>query len=417
MTRMVEATARSGWARFARVRGTGPDHGVTTLELFFDLVFVFGFVQVTQLLSDEPTATGALRGLVVFALLWWVWCSYAWLGNQAQADEGTVRLTMLLATGVMFVMALTIPESFVDLPGGLFGPLVFAGCFAAVRLLHLASYLVAAGDDAVLRRQILTTAVPVVLASGLLAVGAALGPPAQTWVWALALVVDYVGIWVTNTAGWRLHSARHFAERFGLVVIVALGESLVSIGVGVAEHAVSWPVILGSAFGITTVVAMWWLYFDVATHVGEHALAHADDAGRSRLAADAYTYLHFPVVGSVLFVALGLKKAMSYVSDPEHHTLSEPLSGMPLLSLYVGAAVYVVGHAAFLRRTGGRWAVPHLVAAAVVPALLPLAARLPALAAMALVAAVLVGLVVVDLSRLGPARDRIRHGHAPAPAT
>ncbi|MBB2924271.1 low temperature requirement protein A [Cellulomonas cellasea] len=118
----------------------------------------------------------------------------------------------------------------------------------------------------------------------------------------------------------------------------------------------------------------------------------------------------------MLFVALGLKKAMSYVSDPEHHALSEPLSSMPLLSLYVGAAVYVVGHAAFLRRTGGTWAVPHLVMAGVVLALLPLAARLPALAAMALVAALLVGLVVVDLSSLKHRRDQIRHGHAPAPA-
>ena len=135
------------------VRPTDERHRVTTLELFFDLVFVFAFTQVTALMAADPTITGAVRGLVVLALLWWAWCSYAWLGNQAQADEGLVRATFIVAMTAMFVVALTIPESFDDLPGGLFAPFVFAACYAVVRLMHLACYLVAVGSDTGLRRQ------------------------------------------------------------------------------------------------------------------------------------------------------------------------------------------------------------------------------------------------------------------------
>ncbi len=135
-------------SRLVRVRPTDESHRVTTLELFFDLVFVFAFTQVTQLMADDPTASGALRGLVLMALLWWAWCSYAWLGNQAHADEGVVRLTVIVAMAAMFVVALSIPESFADRPGGLFAPFVLAACYAVVRLAHLACYLVAAGDDA-----------------------------------------------------------------------------------------------------------------------------------------------------------------------------------------------------------------------------------------------------------------------------
>jgi len=192
------ATTRTA---LAWVRPTDASHRVTTLELFFDLVFVFAFTQVTQLMADTPTAAGALRGLVLLALLWWAWCSYAWLGNQAHADEGLVRATIIVAMTAMFVVALAIPESFGDRPGGLFAPFVLAACYAVVRVVHLASYLIAAGDDVGLRRQLLVTALPVAGAAGLLVAGGTLGPPYQTGLWALALLVDYAGIWIAGTAG------------------------------------------------------------------------------------------------------------------------------------------------------------------------------------------------------------------------
>ena len=382
---------------------------MTTLELLFDLVFVFAFTQVTQLMADHPTATGALQGFVVLALLWWAWCSYAWLGNQAYADEGVVRLTMITAMTAMFVVALAIPESFDDLAGGLSAPLVLAACYALVRVAHLACYLVAAGDDSELRRQLLYTGIPVVMAVALLVIGGLIGPPYQSALWALALLVDYAGIWIAGTSGWRLNSPGHFAERHGLILIVALGESLVAIGVGVAGKPVSTAVIVASILGVAIAVSLWWLYFDVVAHVAEQVLSAAEGQERSRLARDSYTYLHFPIVISVIFIALGLKKVLEYVADTDDHQLSDALTGVPLVALYVGVAVHLIGHVAFRRRNIGTWNPHRSLAAVILVLLLPLAWQLPALAALAMVAGVLACLVGYEARRFRVDRDRVRH--------
>ncbi len=395
-------------ARLSRVSPTNETHRVTSLELFFDLVFVFAFTQVTQLMADDPTATGALRGLVLLALLWWAWCSYAWLGNQAHADEGVVRATVIVAMALMFVVALAIPESFEDGAGGLFMPVVLAVCYAALRMVHLGCYLVAAADDTALRRQLMITALPVAGAAVLLVVGGALGPPYQTGLWAAALLVDYLGIWIAGTSGWRLPSPGHFAERHGLIVIVALGESLVAIGVGVGEHPVSVNVLAAAVLGVAVAVSLWWLYFDVVAHVAEGVLSRTRGQERSRLARDSYTYLHFPIVISIIFLALGLKKVLEYVSDTDHHTLSDALTGVPLVALYGGVAVHLLGHVAFRRRNVGTWNVHRTLVALLLVALLPLAWQLPALAALALVAALLAALVGYEVLRFGAARDQVR---------
>lgn len=254
---------------------------------------------------------------------------------------------------------------------------------------------------------------PVVAACVLLVVGGTLGPPYQTGLWALALVVDYSGIWLTGTSGWRLHSARHFAERHGLIVIVALGESLVATGVGVARHPVSVAVIVASVLAILVTVSLWWLYFDVVAHVAEGVLVRAQGQERSRLARDSYTYLHFPLVVSIIFVALGQKKVLEYVSDTEHHELTDALTGLPLIALYAGVAVYLLAHVAFRRRNVGTWNPHRTIAAMALLVLIPLAWRLPALAALAVVAAVLCALVGYELARFRTARAEVRHHAAP----
>ncbi len=391
-------------------RPADESHRVTTLELLFDLVFVFAFTQVTQLLADDPTGVGVLRGIVLLALLWWAWCSYAWLGNQAHADEGVVRATLIVAMAAMFVVALSIPEAFADREGGLKAPLVLAACYLVVRIAHLSCYWVAAGDDAGLHRQLLMTAVPVMTAGGLLVAGGAIGPPAQTLLWAGALLVDYAGIWLTGTSGWRLNSAGHFAERHGLIVIIAIGESIVAIGVGVGSEPLSWPVLVAAMLGITIAVCLWWLYFDVVAPVAEQVLVRTQGEQRSRLARDSYTYLHFPIVASIVFIALGLKKVLEYVADDDHHELSDALTGVPLAALFGGVAVYLAGHVSFRRRNVGSWNPHRLTAIAVVLVLLPVAWQLPALVSLGLVAGVLVGLVAYETVRFRQARDAVRHG-------
>jgi len=206
------------------------------LELFFDLVFVFAITQVTALMAADLGWRGILRGLVLLALLWFVWCSYAWLGNQAHADEGGVRGAVIAAMGAMFLVALAIPEAWGDEGGGISAPVVLAGALALVRILHLSVYAVAALGDAGLRRQLVRTAVPVVVAVALLVVGAVLGGSTQTALWGLALLIDYTGVYASGS-DWRLPSPRHFAERHGLIVIIALGSRSSPWGSG----SPTWP--------------------------------------------------------------------------------------------------------------------------------------------------------------------------------
>ncbi len=392
-----------------RVESTDEAHRVTTIELFFDLVFVFALTQVTALMADDATGRGLFRGLVLLALLWWAWCSYAWLGNQARADEGLIRAAMVVALATVFVFALVIPESFHDGEGGLFAPFVLAACYAVVRLAHLAVYLVAAGDDAGLRRQLYLTAAPVGAACVLLVVGGVVGPPLQTLLWALALLVDYSGVWLAGTSGWRLPSAVHFAERHGLIVIVAIGESIVAIGVGVAGEPLTWPILAASLLGLAVSVSLWWLYFDVVAPVAERVLAGLQGQDRSRLARDSYTYLHFPMIAGIVYLALGLKKVLTYVSDSDHHDLGDPLSTVPVIAMCGGVVLFLVALSAFRRRNVGTWNLQRLVVAAALVVLVPVGTMLPALATLAVVAALCVALVAYEAVHHAEARHAIRH--------
>lgn len=395
--------------RAVHVHPTDESHRVTTLELFFDLVFVFALTQVTALMADDPTVRGLWRGLVLLALLWFGWTSYAWLGNQARADEGLLRAAMLVAMGAMFVVALAIPESFDDAPGGLFAPFVLAACYATVRLSHLAVYLVAAGEDRGLRRQLLVTAVPVGIACLLLVAGGAVGPPYQSVLWALALVVDYSGVWLAGTSGWRLPSARHFAERHGLIVIIALGESIVAIGVGVADAPITWAVVGASLLGLGVAVSLWWVYFDVVALVAERVLSRLEGEPRTRLARDSFTYLHFPMVAGIVYLALGMKKVLTYVADTKHHDLGDPLSGTSLVAMYGGVVVYLVALSALRRRNVGTWNRQRLLVSALIVLLLPLVWSAPAILTLAVLALLTTGLITFEAVRLASAREEIRH--------
>ena len=391
------------------VRSTDESHRVTTLELFFDLVFVFALTQVTALMADDPTARGLGRGLVLLALLWFGWTSYAWLGNQAQADEGLLRLAMVVTMGALFVVALTIPESFEDGPGGLFGPFVLAACYATVRIAHLAVYLVAAGEDRALRRQLFVTAIPTAGACLLLVAGGAVGAPWQSLLWVLALVVDYAGVFASGTEGWRVYSAAHFAERHGLIVIVAIGESVVAVGAGVADQPVTGPVVLAALLALGVSLALWWVYFDVVALVAEGVLAKLEGEPRSRLARDSYTYLHFPMVAGIVYLALGVKKVLEYVAHVDEHDLGDALPWVPVIALYGGAVLYLAALSALRRRNIGGWNRQRLLTCVALLVLLPVAVLVPALVALSLLAAVLTALISYEAMRLAPERDRIRH--------
>ena len=392
-----------------RVEATDREASVTPLELFFDLVFVLGLTQVTAYLADHLTLQGVVRGLLLVALLWWSWTGYAWLGNVVRADEGIVREVMLAAMAAMFIFALAIPEAFDDLRGGLYGPVVVPICYLVFRLLHLTMFWVVSRRDPVLRRQIMRFTPSVLVATLILLIAAATTGPTQTVLWAIALVADYVGTLLGGASGWRLPSARHFAERHGLIVIVALGESIVAIGVGIAELPISWPIIVGALLGLIVAAALWWVYFDVTAAMAERALTEEPDADRPRLARDAYSYLHLPLITGIVLLALGMKKVLEYAGDSQDHDLSDPLTGVSLFALVGGVAIYLVGHVAFKWRTQHILYWPRLVAAAVLVALSPLLGQVPALVALAVVALVTVALVVFETIHHAELREQIRH--------
>jgi low temperature requirement protein LtrA len=379
--------------RAARVRIADASARVTTFELFFDLVYVFAFTQVSRLMADTHSAFGILQALIVLALLWWTWESYAWLSNQAPADQAVMQVGMCVAMIAVFLVALAIPEAYDDLPGGWHGPLVFALSYVFVRVVHLTLYTVAAGEDVALRRQVrLTLAIVLAPASIALIVGAVLGGPAQTWIWLGAFIYDAALIYASSRGGggWRIHSVPHWTERHGLVVILALGESIVAVGVGVAREPIDGPIVLGTALAVTLSILLWWAYFARIAAAGEHALEQRTDAARVVLARDAYTYVHFLIVAGVILAALGVEEAMAHIGD------AEAFGWFGASALASGLVAYLAGTTLFARLVDVPWPVIRLVTAIVLGASVPLLAVVAAMWALVIVVAVLALMLVME---------------------
>jgi low temperature requirement protein LtrA len=372
----------------------GGEHQVTPLELFFDLVFVFAITQVTSLLAEDPTWRGVLRGMLVLTALWWAWETYAWLTSALDVDEGGIRLAMLASMGAMLVVALAVPGAFGD-DGVLFGI-----AYLLVRLLHLVLCAFVARDDLDRRGAIVRFAPTAIFAGLLLVLAGFLEGNERIAVWVLALAIDYLGPVVIGVGrGWRL-APEHFAERHGLIVLIALGESIIAIGVG-AGFELTAGVIVGAALGIVVVSALWWLYFDVAAIFARRRLMEASGLELHRLALHSYGYLHLLLVTGTVLFALGLKTTLDDVG--------EALDTVPAVGLCAGAALYLLGHVAFLFRTTRyvfRW---RTVCAVVLFALIPAALAIPALAALALVSAVCSLVVAYEVLRYREARVVVRH--------
>lgn len=386
---------------------------VTPLELFFDLVFVFALTQVTAFMADELSWQGILRGVLVIMLLWWAWTGYAWLANVASAEERPITLAILTGMAAMFVLALCIPEAFDDLPGGLRGPVVLAICYLLFRLMHLVMFLIISREDRELRRQVLRFALSAVAGSVVLLVASQFDGWLQTGLWMLALLADYVGTALGGFKGWRLPAPGHFSERHGLIVIVALGESIVAIGVGVAKEPITWVIIAASVLGLILSSALWWTYFDVSALLGEHALATEPIQTRARLARNAYSFGHLPLMIGIVLVALGLKEVLLYVSDRSHHTLTEPLSNVALAALVGGVAIYLLGHVVFKWLTVHTLSVVRLVAAGVLLLITPLIAGRPALVELGVVAVLVALAVLIESVIFAESRRKIRAELAP----
>jgi low temperature requirement protein LtrA len=377
---------------FRSVRAAGDDHRVTQFELFFDLVFVFAFTQVTLLMAHAHSALSVVQGLTILGMLWWIWCSYSWLANQAQADKGVLRAGLAVATGLMFIVAVTIPDAFSHDEGPNPAAFLLIACYFAVRAVHASLYILAAQGDRSLERQVLRTTL---LAAGpsaiLLCLGAWIGGDLQTWIWLVAWVLDAVILFLTSRNGaWQLHSAAHWADRYGLVVILAIGESIVAIGVGLRDIELSVASVFGALMAIGGAVILWWLYFHSLAAGAEHALARRTGMRKVEDATIAYTYLHYLVIAGVIVTALGIETVMTHISDPE------PLGWFGAFALAGGVALYQATTVFIWYRMTGRWLVARLVASTVLLPGIALAAALPPMAALGAAVAAGVVLLVIE---------------------
>jgi low temperature requirement protein LtrA len=367
---------------------------VTPLELFFDLVFVLALTQCTALMAERPTWAGLAQGLLVLGMLWWSWGGYAWLTSAVDPEEGVVRLAMFAAMAALLVAALCVPEAFDE------SALLFACAYGVVRAAHIALFLVASRDDPAFRRSVVGLGAGTAIGVGLLVAASFTDGWLQGALWVLALALDGVEPYLFGAEGWRLAPA-HFAERHGLIVIIALGESIVAIGVG-AEIGVDAGVVVAAVLGIAVAAALWWLYFDVVALVAERRLSRAAEGReRNEIARDSYSYLHFPMIAGIVLLALGLKKTLSAVEDP--------LKLVPAAALLGGTALYLLAHVAFRLRNVQTLNKQRLVCAVVLVALVPAALELPSLLVLGILVAVLTVLIAYEALRFAEARDRVRH--------
>ena len=375
------------------VRSVEGEERVTPLELFFDLVFVFALTQVTGFLAANESGEGLLRGALLFAALWWAWEAYAWLTNTLDPEEGAVRLAVFATTGAMLIVALATPEAF----GA--NALVFGVAYFIVRALHLVVFAIAGREDPDLRGAVLRFAPGAVLGPSLIVIAAFFEGPAELALWAVALTVDYGSALVGRGRGWRLSPA-HFVERHGLIIIIAIGESIVAIGIGAEGLSLDAAHITAALLGMVVAAALWWSYFDWVIYVSQARISDATGAERANLARDLFSYLHMPMVFGIVLFALGMKVTLGHVD--------EPLGTIPAIGLCGGLALYMAAHVAVRLRTSGGWGHGRPTATVALLLLIPVATMVPALVALALAAAVCVALIAYEAIRYRGARAWIR---------
>jgi low temperature requirement protein LtrA len=333
--------------------------------------------------------------MLVLVALWWAWGAYAWLTNYIAADEGVERLLMFAVMGAFLVAALAVPQAFGD------DALLFAVAYAAARWLHI--FIFAEANDDIDTGQAIVRLARTALPAPLMLIAAAfIGGTAQAVIWIVALAIDLAGPFVFGLRGFQV-SAGHFAERFGLIVIIALGESIVAIGAGL-EGDIDAGVIAAAALGLTMACALWWAYFDWVAIDAESRFRRMRGDLRVMIARDSYSYLHLPMIAGIVLIALGVKKTIGDVD--------EPLKTAPAVALFGGIALYYAGHIGFRFRNTHTLYKGRLVALPVAVALIPVATEVDALAAMALAAALTSAVIGYEVVRYAEARRRIRAEHA-----
>jgi low temperature requirement protein LtrA len=387
------ATERARTTRLSAVLREG--ERVKPLELFFDLVLVLAITQCTTLMFEQHSWAGLGEGVLVLALIWWAWTGYAWLTSVLDPEEGAVRIAMFAAMAALLLVALSVPGAFVD------DGLEFALAYSAVRAAHIALFFLASREDPGLRGSVFGLAAGASVACSLLVAGSFLDSAgAQAAVWGLALAFDMGEPYVATARNWRL-VPEHLAERHGLIIIVALGESIVALGVG-AEAGLTIGVAAAAVLGVALVSELWWVYFDIVMIANVRRLVRAEPGReQNEMARDVYSYLHFPLTAGIIVTAYGLHDTLADVEDP--------LKIVPAFALAGGVAIYLLGHVLLRLRSAGTLSRRRLFVALLFFALVPLATEIPALATLAIAVALMCALIIYETISYGEGRARVRY--------
>lgn len=357
------------------------------LELFFDLVFVFAVTQLVTMLHEDHRLVGWLHAFLMAWLVWWAWSQFTWAGNAIDLDRRRTRIALLAVTALTLLFAAAMPDAF-DLHGGL----RFAVPYTLVRLAGLALYWFGVQADEV-QRDALRSYLPVAVVSPLVVLAGGLCPPdARPWVWLAAVAIDITSALAAGRGEFGV-APGHFAERHALIVLIALGESIVGVGATVAGLDLTPVVLVTTLAAFTIVASQWWGYFDWVQEATERRLATEPDLRRrGRLARDLFTFGHFPIVlGSVVF-ALGVEEAVAHPT--------EPLGDTGLIAVGGGLVLFLVGFIAGNARARYTLLVERAVALGAVAAVVGLAGPHVAAATLLVVlAATVVTLSVVESIR------------------
>jgi low temperature requirement protein LtrA len=368
----------------ARASLTGTERRTTPVELLWDLAFVYAITQVTHFLLFHLTWGGFLRGMILLALVWWAWSAFVWAANAQEEDSGTMQLALLASLVLIFIAGLAVPQAFGD------EAVLFALTYSGVRLIHLALYVDASRRGNASWESIAGFGAATLAALGLLVLGSFFNLATQTALWTLALAIDYAGpAWLTRARlrGLQRVAVAHFAERYGLFVIICLGESIVAIGLAANGLSLNAELVAAVSFGLLATIGLWRTYFGELAVNAERRLQQTD-GDVVLAAADGYSYLHLLIVAGIVVFAVGVRVAIEHPGDP--------LPDAVRLCLCGGIALYLLGHATFRLRMIGEFNAYELGTILAMLVIYALTSSVAAWVVVALAAAAILALCVVE---------------------
>jgi low temperature requirement protein LtrA len=378
---------------------TGEEQRATWLELFFDLVYVFAITQLSHALLADHSPRGLLRAGFLLLVVWWAWIYTTWMANWFDPDTIPVRLVLIGVMLASLLMAVALPHAFVG------DGLLFAGAYVVLQVGRNAFNVIASNRGSAFDQSFRRFLAWSILSAPLWIAGGLASGDARVVLWIAALTLDYAApflrYWTPGLGGsdleeWTIEGS-HFAERFQLFVIIALGESIVVTGATASAAGVDRATVGALTICFLGSAALWWLYFDRIAGFAQARLADAGDAESGLLGRDAYTYLHIPIIAGIVLAAVG-----------DELVIAHPGSDATLFAAFAiagGAAVYILGHLLFRARMARSTSRPRIVVVVVLAALVPAGTELPVVALAAVVTVILCVLAAIEThDRIATAR-------------